>query len=328
MCVTCGCGRPGEARVEGEHTRQHEHVLADGTRVVHSHGHEHQQGHEHAHVLPDGARMVHSHEHEHAGVHVHGHAHLLAGPPAPRAAQGALQIQDLALPPQRREPPAELIELETSLLEKNLQAAQHNRGWLAGRGIMALNLMSSPGAGKTSLLVRTLTDLRGELPMAVVEGDQETTVDAERIRATGAAAIQINTGAGCHLEADMLQRALHSLAPPAGSVLFIENVGNLVCPALFDLGEHSRVVVLSVTEGEDKPLKYPHMFRSAQLMLLTKIDLLPYVRFDADRAEANARSVNPAIRSLRLSAAGGAGLPQWYDHLRTLRSTYMAGAVA
>jgi len=179
-------------------------------------------------------------------------------------------------------------------------------------------MMSSPGSGKTTLLVRTLQDLAGEIAMSVVEGDQETGVDAERIRATGAAAVQINTGAGCHLEADMLERAVHQLKPGAGSVLFIENVGNLVCPALFDLGEKARIVILSVTEGDDKPLKYPHMFRSAQLMVTTKMDLAPYVAFDVAQAERHARRVNPTIRCLRVSSTSGDGLDGWYGWLRAM----------
>lgn len=214
----------------------------------------------------------------------------------------------------------ELIQLETALLDKNQRIAERNRGWLSGRGVLALNLMSSPGAGKTSLLVRTLTDLKSEVAMAVVEGDQETSADAERIRATGAQALQINTGAGCHLEADMLERALQILSPAMGSVLFIENVGNLVCPALFDLGERARVVVLSVTEGDDKPLKYPHMFRSASLMLLTKTDLLPHVDFDPAQAEAHARAINPHIRCLRLSVKSGEGMAEWYAWLRSAQA--------
>jgi hydrogenase nickel incorporation protein HypB len=219
---------------------------------------------------------------------------------------------------QHRDAPAELVALETALLDKNQRIAERNRERFAQRGIVALNLMSSPGSGKTTLLVRTLRDLVGEIAMSVVEGDQETSADAERIRATGAAAIQINTGAGCHLEADMLERALSQLAPPAGSVLFIENVGNLVCPALFDLGEKARIVVLSVTEGDDKPLKYPHMFRSAQLMVTTKMDLAPHVAFDVARAERHARSVNPTIQCLRVSSTSGEGLSGWYGWLRAM----------
>jgi len=174
--------------------------------------------------------------------------------------------------------------------------------------------MSSPGAGKTTLLERTLRERRGR-PVSVIEGDQETERDAERIRAAGARAVQINTGAGCHLDAAMISRALTELTPAARSVLFIENVGNLVCPALFDLGERARVVIASVTEGDDKPLKYPHMFRAADVVVLNKIDLLPYVAFDVARFAAHARRVNPRARIMHTSATRGDGLAEWYAWL-------------
>jgi hydrogenase nickel incorporation protein HypB len=208
-----------------------------------------------------------------------------------------------------------IIALETQILGKNQLIAGRNRSRLADGNILALNLMSSPGAGKTTLLERTLTDLKSTLTFSVIEGDQATSNDAERIRATGVKAVQINTGTGCHLEADMLERALDALRPARDSVLMIENVGNLVCPALFDLGEHAKVVIVSVTEGEDKPLKYPHMFDAASVLLLSKVDLLPHVRFDADRAVANALSVNPRLTVFRLSAFTGEGLDQWYGWL-------------
>ena len=166
------------------------------------------------------------------------------------------------------------------------------------------------------MLERTVIDLKGEFEIGVIEGDQETIHDAERIRATGCKAVQINTGTGCHLEADMLERGLRSLNPAANSLLFIENVGNLVCPAMFDLGERAKVAILSVTEGEDKPLKYPHMFRASKLMILNKINLLPYVKFDVDRSIAFAREVNPAIEVLQVSATNGEGMNSWYDWLR------------
>ena len=179
--------------------------------------------------------------------------------------------------PHAHESQGDVVEIETALLAKNDHLAAHNRAWLAERGIVALNLMSSPGSGKTSLLRRTITELAVTRPVAVVEGDQETRLDAEKIRSTGAPVVQINTGAGCHLDADMLARGLAELRPADGSLVFVENVGNLVCPALFDLGEAARVVVVSVTEGEDKPLKYPQMFAVADLVVVNKIDLLPYV---------------------------------------------------
>jgi hydrogenase nickel incorporation protein HypB len=212
------------------------------------------------------------------------------------------------------------IDLERAILAKNDAIADRNRAWFDGREILALNLVSSPAAGKTSLLERTIRDLGAEMPMFVIEGDQQTLNDAERIKAAGAPAVQVNTGTGCHLEADMVRRGLDALRPTFGSVLLIENVGNLVCPALFDLGEKAKVVVLSVTEGEDKPLKYPHMFRAAELMILSKIDLAPYVDFDIARCEEMARQVNPGIRSIRVSARSGAGLDQWYEWLRAARA--------
>jgi hydrogenase nickel incorporation protein HypB len=208
------------------------------------------------------------------------------------------------------------VSLEQDVLAKNDHLAEHNRAWLRGKEILAINVMSSPGSGKTTLLTRTILDLAGEFPISVIEGDQETLFDAERIKATGAPVIQINTGAGCHLDAEMLERGLATLSPPPNSVLFIENVGNLVCPALFDLGEAHRAVIMSVTEGPDKPLKYPHMFAAADLVLLNKTDLLPYVDFDVDAFLRDARKINPAAHVLPLSATTGDGLPAWYDWLR------------
>jgi hydrogenase nickel incorporation protein HypB len=209
-----------------------------------------------------------------------------------------------------------VVGIETALLAKNDHLAAHNRTWLAERGIVALNLMSSPGSGKTSLLRRTITELSPVRPVGVVEGDQETRIDAERIRATGAPVVQINTGAGCHLDADMLARGLAELRPPDGSLVFIENVGNLVCPALFDLGEAAKVVVVSVTEGEDKPLKYPQMFSVADLVLINKIDLLPYVDVQLDRLVGHCRSVNADVQVVPLSVTTGEGFAAWRDWLR------------
>jgi hydrogenase nickel incorporation protein HypB len=208
------------------------------------------------------------------------------------------------------------MAIERDILSRNDAEAAANRRRFAEHGIFALNLVSSPGSGKTTLLVETIRHLQGEPAVAVIEGDQQTSTDADRIRATGARAVQVNTGKGCHLDAHMVGHALEHLEPSDDSVVMIENVGNLVCPAAFDLGEAHKVVVLSVTEGEDKPLKYPDMFAAADLMVLNKCDLLPHLAFDADLCEANARRVNPAIEVLRLSATTGEGLASWLAWVR------------
>jgi hydrogenase nickel incorporation protein HypB len=235
----------------------------------------------HQHVHADGTRHSHAHDHAH-------HHHEATT----------------------------IVELHTRILAKNDALAARNRAWFAGREILAINLVSSPGAGKTALLERTIRELQAEHAIGVLEGDQATTLDRDRIRATGAPVVQVNTGTGCHLEADMIVRGLTELRPGPHAIVMIENVGNLVCPAMFDLGERAKVVILSITEGEDKPLKYPHMFRAASLMLINKIDLLPHVEFDIARAIANAREVNPAMSVLRLSARTGEGMQAWYDWLR------------
>jgi hydrogenase nickel incorporation protein HypB len=227
----------------------------------------------------------HDHDHHHSHDHHHDHHHD----------HGAV------------------VTLEQQILAKNNLLAERNRGWFAGRGILALNLMSSPGAGKTTLLERTIRELGSALAISVVEGDQATETDAARIRAAGCNAVQINTGTGCHLDAEMLRRGLGALKPPPGSVVMIENVGNLVCPALFDLGERAKVVMLSVTEGDDKPLKYPHMFRAAEIMIITKADLLPHVDFNIERCLGYVRAVNRSIRTFVLSATTGEGMGAWYD---------------
>jgi hydrogenase nickel incorporation protein HypB len=234
---------------------------------------------------PDDVRHR-DHEHEHGHDHEHGHEH------------------------------GRTVVLQQKVLAKNDSLAAANRAWLAQRGILAVNLMSSPGAGTTTLLERTARDVGGELGLAVIEGDQETTLDAARIEAAGCPVAQINTGAGCHLDASMVARGLRALGPRPGSLLVIENVGNLVCPALFDLGEAARVVISSVTEGADKPAKYPQMFRDADLVLLAKVDLLPYLDFDAARHAADLGRISPRTAILPVSATTGEGLPAWYDWLR------------
>jgi hydrogenase nickel incorporation protein HypB len=233
----------------------------------------------------------HSPPHRHTHPHDHDHDHHSHGEPVH----------------------TETISLEQRVLAKNDLIAEQNRRWLAERNIVAFNLTSSPGAGKTTLLERTIRDLVSHRPVAVIEGDQETLLDAERIKATGARAVQINTGAGCHLDSEMVRRALETLDPEPDSLVFIENVGNLVCPALFDLGEHSKVVIISVTEGADKPLKYPHMFAAAGLVIINKIDLLPYVEFDLESCCGYVRSLNQRAQILPISATTGAGTEQWYQ---------------
>ncbi len=209
-----------------------------------------------------------------------------------------------------------IVTLEKEILAKNNRIAEVNRNRFRKNNILALNLMSSPGSGKTTILERTIQELDKRIPIQVIEGDQETNRDVERIRATGCPAVQINTGTGCHLEADMVKRGLDELQPPANSIVMIENVGNLVCPALFDLGENCKVVILSVTEGDDKPIKYPHMFRASSIMLLNKVDLLPYVQFDMDQCIRYARQVNPDIQVFPVSAIQDGGLESWIQWLQ------------
>jgi hydrogenase nickel incorporation protein HypB len=228
--------------------------------------------------------LDHEHEHDHEHPHAHDHEHRV-------------------------------VALEERILGHNDELAAGNRAEFAARGIVAVNLMSSPGSGKTTLLERTVRELLPLRPVAVLEGDQETALDADRIRGTGAPVVQINTGTGCHLDAAMVRRGLAELDPPDGALLFVENVGNLVCPALFDLGEAARVVVMSVPEGDDKPAKYPHMFRTADLVLVNKVDLLPHVTFDLDRCTERIRRLRRGVEVLSVSATRGDGLAGWYAWL-------------
>lgn len=211
-----------------------------------------------------------------------------------------------------------VVKLDVDVLEKSRLLAEDNRAWLAARGILMVNLMSAPGAGKTTLLERTIRDVGASVRLAVIEGDQATSFDAERIRAAGANAVQVNTGAGCHLDPHMVRHGLEDLGLDGGGVVIVENVGNLVCPALFPLGEAARVVLLSVTEGDDKPLKYPHMFACASMVLLTKVDLLPYVPFDTSKLTDAVRAVNATapIHHVSVLREGG-GMDGWYELLRS-----------
>jgi hydrogenase nickel incorporation protein HypB len=299
MCSTCGCGQ-GERRVEDFHHHQAlEH--ADGVRS-HEHENDHVHWHEPSHTHADGTTHSHSRAHGHAHPNEHDHRH------------DAADAVDAT----------RLVSVEQDILVRNNAIAAENRRGFRAAKILALNLVSSPGSGKTTLLVETLKRVGDKIPVAVVEGDQETTADADRIRATGAPAIQINTGRGCHLDADLVRVGLSRLGTPANGILFIENVGNLVCPAGFDLGEAHKVVIVSVTEGEDKPLKYSGMFAASTLMIVTKTDLLPYLDLDVDRLIANARRINPTIGVLKLSAKSGEGMDRWIHWLETARALRLA----
>ncbi len=283
MCTVCGCGE-GETRVEGHHHH-------------HDHGHGHSHDHSHSH----------EHPHEETPALVTEGQNLDYG-------QGAARAHAPGLSQSR------MVQIEQDILGKNDRYAAANRASFQAASILALNLVSSPGSGKTTLLTRTIEQLNGSIPLAVIEGDQQTANDADRIRATGAQAIQINTGKGCHLDAHMVGHAMEHLQDLDGGVLFIENVGNLVCPAAFDLGEAHKVAILSVTEGEDKPIKYPDMFHAADLMLLNKTDLLPHLDFDVDACIEYARRVNPEIEVLQVSARSGEGMEQWLQWIETRRA--------
>ncbi len=282
MCTTCGCGS-GQTLIGGHALKQRRQATGQVQYRVHKNGNEH----------------THSHAHEH--VHTHDPIDFGTGP-AGAHAPGLSQ--------------ARMVKIERDILSKNDSYAEENRSYLSRHGIFALNLVSSPGSGKTTLLVKSINTLNGSLPLAVIEGDQQTDNDAARIRATGAPALQINTGKGCHLDAYMVGQAMQQLELQDNSLLLIENVGNLVCPASFDLGEAHKVAILSVTEGEDKPLKYPDMFRASDLMLLNKCDLLPYLDFDANLAVENARRVNPNIQVIRISATSGEGMDEWMEWIK------------
>ncbi|MBK8254044.1 MAG: hydrogenase nickel incorporation protein HypB [Polyangiaceae bacterium] len=289
MCATCGCSGhlpPADGQTENSHSHDHEHPHDHG----YPHDHEHSHDHEHRHPHNE----AHSHEHSKPPQHSHpafSHAHS-----------------------HQTTPTVERVAVEQHLLLENDLLARENRARLSGREVYTINLMSAPGAGKTSLLVRIVKELN--LPTAVLEGDQESSLDADRIREVHVPVFQINTGTGCHLDANMVKHGILHLAPGFGSVLFVENVGNLVCPSLFDLGEHLRVVLFSVTEGADKPLKYPHMFRRADMVVFTKLDLLPYVEFDMDKAKTWVSAARPGVAIHETSVRSGAGLNELLSDLR------------
>lgn len=300
MCTICGCG-----------TGDHSHTHAHDHRHDHVHEHAHTHGHDHPH-----SHETHTHEHAHGHSH-HGHDGEQSAPTLDFGS-GPAGLHVPGLEPQR------VIRIERDILAKNNAYAEENRARFARHGLFALNFVSSPGSGKTSLLVRTIEDMKSKLPIRVIEGDQQTANDALRIRATGVPALQINTGKGCHLDAHMVGVALDRFELASAGLVFIENVGNLVCPAGFDLGEAHKVVVLSVTEGEDKPLKYPDMFAAADLMLLNKADLLPHLDFDVGQCLANALRVNPRLQTLLVSARTGEGMGAFYAWIEARASMVAA----
>ncbi|AGS25262.1 hydrogenase nickel incorporation protein HypB [Rhizobium etli] len=293
MCTVCGCAT---FAIEGR--KQEKGSLSNRDADGHSHDHEHHHAHHH------GGECDHHHG---DGGNIH-------------CGRGIAGVHVPGMSQER------IIQVENEILSKNDAYAEENRRYLEHHRIFALNFVSSPGSGKTSLLVRTISDLKERLMISVVEGDQQTSNDAARIRETGAKAIQINTGNGCHLDAHMVGHAVEDLTPEPGSALFIENVGNLVCPAAFDLGEAHKVVVLSVTEGEDKPLKYPDMFAAADLMIINKADLLPYLDFNVGLCIANALRVNPSLQTLTVSARTGEGIEAFYAWLEASAARWAARA--
>ena len=292
MCNNCGCEeqranyqikKPGDKDFYHQHNYGHDHTHSHEADE-HNHTHDHHYHHQH----PEGSTPhQHNHEHEHGHDHNHhDHSH-------------------------QRE-----ILLQQNILQKNDLLAERNRGFFEAKKIMAINMVSSPGSGKTSLLERSIKELGKELIFSVIEGDQQTTNDAERIHQAGAPVVQINTGNGCHLDAEMINKAIKELEPKDNSVLIIENVGNLVCPSMFDLGESKRVVIISVTEGEDKPLKYPNMFQTSDLCLINKTDLLPYVDFNIEKVIEYAKQINHHLEIIQLSVKTGEGIKEWYDWLK------------
>ncbi|MBN1006796.1 hydrogenase nickel incorporation protein HypB [Amphritea pacifica] len=287
MCTVCGCSE-GEVSIEGH--QQH-----------HGHSHDDHQHHHHSHPEED----EHQHSHTDSVVVAEG-SNLHFG-------QGAAHAHAPGLSQSR------MVQIEQDILGKNDRYAGQNRQRFDAMNLFALNLVSSPGSGKTSLLTASIEKIKGRCPVAVIEGDQQTANDADRIRATGVEAVQVNTGKGCHLDAHMVGHAMERFTDLSGGILFIENVGNLVCPAAFDLGEAHKVAILSVTEGEDKPLKYPDMFYAADLMVLNKTDLLPYLDFDVGQCIAAAKQVNPDIEVIQVSARSGEGMDDWLSWIEQRR---------
>lgn len=330
----------------GHHHHGHgHHEHHDGHHHHHSHDHKkHHHSHGHHHDEDDGLQktiIIHHHHYYHQGDVNHHYHYEIENEVEMETVVKAEKKKSVAHQAQASEKPVvseksdldygqgeagvhapgitqkRMLQIEMDVLSKNNHIAEHNREHFSEQNILVLNLVSSPGSGKTTLLTETLMKLKERLACAVIEGDQQTTNDAERIRATGVPAIQVNTGKGCHLDAQMVHEAAHRLSLVDDSVLFIENVGNLVCPASFDLGEKYKVALLSVTEGEDKPLKYPNMFAASDVMIINKIDLLPYLSFDVARCIDNARKINPNIKVIQVSATSGEGMEAWLDWLQS-----------
>lgn len=298
MCTVCGCSE-GEVKIEGSHHHHDEHHSH-----THDHIHEHTNSHEHKH----SHEHSHEHEHGHDDKHLHSKSIEVDGDNM-HFGKGPAHAHVAGLSQSR------MVQIEQDILGKNDMYAAQNRARFERQSLFVLNLVSSPGSGKTTLLTETIQLIKDHYSVAVIEGDQQTANDADRIRETGVQAVQVNTGKGCHLDAHMVGHAMENFADMTGGILFIENVGNLVCPAAFDLGEASKVAILSVTEGEDKPLKYPDMFHASDLMILNKTDLLPYLDFDVERCIEYAKQVNPDIKVLQLSARSGEGMKEWIDWL-------------
>lgn len=284
MCETCGCGNNEGFKI---HDPNQTHDHDNGHHHEHDHTHDNGDHHEHTHSHD------HNHNHSHGTDHSHSHEHSNQ----------------------------QVLNLNLDILSGNNLTAGMNRRFFEGRKVLCLNMVSSPGSGKTTILEKTIVQMIATRQLYVIEGDQQTLLDAERIEKAGARAIQINTGSGCHLDAKMIESALNKLDINTNSILFIENVGNLVCPAMFDLGEFKRVVVISVTEGEDKPLKYPYMFQTSHLCIINKSDLLPYVDFSEEVARKNALTVNPDLEFISLSAKTGDGMNRWYDWISAQADT-------
>ncbi len=283
MCGTCGCGEDNSIRISKPgkvNESLHHHHNHSHTHDGNEHSHNHSHSYDHLSETSEHAHDHHDHHHD--------HSHKTE------------------------------IQLEVDILQKNNLLAERNKGYFEAKNIIALNMVSSPGSGKTSILERTIKDLSNDIKFSIIEGDQQTMNDANRIESAGAPVVQINTGSGCHLDADMINKAVKELEPENDSVLIIENVGNLVCPSMFELGESKRIVIISITEGEDKPIKYPDMFRSSDICIINKIDLAPYLDVNIEKIKEYAIQVNHHLEFFEMSAKTGEGMNEWYEWLKKI----------